>query len=98
MNIFPEGFFPFVLIGLVVGWIIGMLFKDGGYSRLGDLLLGIVGAVIGGFLVGLILGIHQNMFATISITSILLALFGSVITVTIVRLVTRSIHLRRRTE
>ena len=40
----------FLIIGLVAGWLAGVLVKGRGFGLLGDLLVGIVGALIGGFL------------------------------------------------
>jgi uncharacterized membrane protein YeaQ/YmgE (transglycosylase-associated protein family) len=40
----------FVLIGIVAGWIAGMVLRGHGFGLVGDLIVGIVGAVVGGFL------------------------------------------------
>jgi uncharacterized membrane protein YeaQ/YmgE (transglycosylase-associated protein family) len=40
----------FILIGLVAGWLAGMLVKGGGFGVIGDIAVGVVGAVLGGFL------------------------------------------------
>ncbi|MBI2884562.1 MAG: GlsB/YeaQ/YmgE family stress response membrane protein [Candidatus Omnitrophica bacterium] len=39
-----------LLIGLVAGWLAGLLMKGRGFGALGNILVGIVGAVIGGWL------------------------------------------------
>lgn len=44
----------FILIGLVAGWLAGMLVKGGGFGVVGDIIIGVVGAVLGGFLFGLL--------------------------------------------
>ncbi len=36
-----------LIIGLVAGWLAGMLMRGSGYGLLMDLLLGLIGAVIG---------------------------------------------------
>ena len=38
----------FLLIGLVAGWLAGKIMKGSGYGIIGDLVLGIVGAFVGG--------------------------------------------------
>jgi uncharacterized membrane protein YeaQ/YmgE (transglycosylase-associated protein family) len=38
-----------VVIGAVVGWGAGRVFQGNGYGRLMDILMGIGGAVVGGF-------------------------------------------------
>lgn len=44
----------FLLIGLAAGWLAGKLTKGGGFGLLGNLIVGVIGAVLGGFLFGLI--------------------------------------------
>lgn len=43
-------FILFLIIGAIAGWIAGKLLRGGGYGLLGNLVVGIVGAVIGGHL------------------------------------------------
>jgi uncharacterized membrane protein YeaQ/YmgE (transglycosylase-associated protein family) len=40
----------FLIIGAVAGWIAGELVKGNGFGLVGNLVVGIVGALIGGFL------------------------------------------------
>jgi len=42
-----------LLIGAVAGWLAGQIMKGRGFGLLGNMLVGVVGAVIGGFLFGL---------------------------------------------
>lgn len=44
----------FLLIGLVAGWLAGLITKGSGFGLLGDLVIGVVGALLGGFLFSLI--------------------------------------------
>lgn len=37
-------------IGAVAGWLAGVIMSGGGYGLLGDIVIGIIGAFIGGFL------------------------------------------------
>ena len=39
----------FLLIGLVAGWLAGVLMKGGGFGLVGNIVLGVVGSVVGGF-------------------------------------------------
>jgi uncharacterized membrane protein YeaQ/YmgE (transglycosylase-associated protein family) len=43
-------FILFLLIGALAGWIAGKLLRGGGFGLIGNLVVGIVGAVIGGHL------------------------------------------------
>ena len=40
----------FILVGLVAGWRVGKLVKGGGFGIPVDIVVGVIGAVIGGFL------------------------------------------------
>ncbi len=40
----------FLLIGIVSGWLAGMISRGGGFGIWGDLITGIVGSFIGGYL------------------------------------------------
>ena len=43
-----------IVLGLVAGWLAGMLMRGGGYGLVGDIIVGLVGAFIGGILVNLL--------------------------------------------
>ncbi len=43
-------FIWFILIGAVAGWLAGQLVKGGGFGLVGDIIVGVIGALIGGFL------------------------------------------------
>jgi uncharacterized membrane protein YeaQ/YmgE (transglycosylase-associated protein family) len=40
----------FILIGLAAGWLAGQLVRGGGFGLLGDIIVGVIGALLGGFL------------------------------------------------
>jgi uncharacterized membrane protein YeaQ/YmgE (transglycosylase-associated protein family) len=44
----------FLVIGLVAGWLAGQIMKGSGFGLVGDLILGVVGAFIGGWLFSLL--------------------------------------------
>jgi uncharacterized membrane protein YeaQ/YmgE (transglycosylase-associated protein family) len=39
-----------VLVGLMAGWLAGRVMKDGGYGLKGDMVLGLVGSILGSVL------------------------------------------------
>lgn len=43
----------FCLIGVCAGWLAGQFVKGGGFGLVGDLIVGVIGAVLGGYLFGL---------------------------------------------
>ena len=57
--------------------------KGCGYGVVGDIVLGIVGALVGGFLTGLVLG--RDMVSGFNIESIVVAFIGAVILIAVSR-------------
>ena len=53
------GFLWFIIIGIVAGFVAGKLMRGGGFGILVNLVVGIIGAVLGGWVFGL-LGIHTT--------------------------------------
>ena len=39
-----------VLVGLIAAWLAGRLMKDGGYGLKGDMILGLVGSIVGSWI------------------------------------------------
>ena len=62
-----------IVIGLIAGWAAGKIMKGGGYGVVMDIVLGIVGAVVGGWLMGL-LGIYSGSL----LGTIIIAIIGAV--------------------
>ena len=70
-----------VLVGLIAGWAAGKIMKGSGYGTLTNILLGIVGAIVGGFLVRLV-G-FEPMGGPIS--SIVTATLGAIVLIAVAR-------------
>lgn len=45
-------FIWFAIIGIIAGWLAGQIMKGRGFGLLGNLVVGVIGAVIGGWLAG----------------------------------------------
>jgi len=75
-----------IVVGLIAGFLAGQVMRGGGYGIVGDMIVGIVGAVLGGFLAGALLN-SPNAVSGINITSIVVAFIGSVILIALLRLV-----------
>lgn len=75
-----------LLMGLIVGSITGFVMKSS-YPWYIDIILGIVGAGVGGWLSSLLLG--ADLTTGFNLTSVIVAVIGAVIVVSLVRLVTR---------
>ncbi len=44
--------FTFLVVGLVAGWLAGQFMKGGGYGVVTDVVLGVLGSVVGGWIFG----------------------------------------------
>lgn len=80
------GFLWFLLVGLIAGWLAGMLVKGGGFGVIGDMVVGVVGALIGG-LIFTSLGVSSGGGM---IGSIIVATIGAIILIFILRIVKRA--------
>lgn len=76
----------FILIGLVAGWLAGMLVKGGGFGVIGDIVVGILGALIGGFLFSS-LGVSAGGGL---LGSVIVATIGAIVLIVILRLIKRA--------
>ena len=41
------GFITWIVVGLIAGWLAGQVMKGGGYGVIVDIILGILGGVLG---------------------------------------------------
>ena len=78
------GILSWIVLGLVAGFLAGQFMKGGGYGIVGDIVLGIIGAVLGGWLSSALLGIDVNGFNPVSV---LIAFIGACIVIAITRMV-----------
>jgi uncharacterized membrane protein YeaQ/YmgE (transglycosylase-associated protein family) len=45
-----HGIFAWIIIGLLAGWLTGKIMKGSGFGFIMDMVIGLVGALIGGFI------------------------------------------------
>jgi uncharacterized membrane protein YeaQ/YmgE (transglycosylase-associated protein family) len=63
----------FLLVGIAAGWLAGKIMKGSGYGLVGDLVVGVVGAFVGVWVLGL-LGISSGGILGLLLASIVGAL------------------------
>ena len=76
----------FLFIGGVIGWVAGLIIRGRGFGILGDIVIGIVGAMFGGWMadvLGLSIGSSLGLF--------LMAVVGAVVLVGLTRFVVRHV-------
>jgi uncharacterized membrane protein YeaQ/YmgE (transglycosylase-associated protein family) len=81
-----HGLIAWIIIGVVAGWITGKLMKGSGYGFFMDMIVGLVGALVGGF-VSSSLGFGGASQHGLTM-SIVIAVIGAVILTALLRLVT----------
>jgi uncharacterized membrane protein YeaQ/YmgE (transglycosylase-associated protein family) len=65
------GFIAWIVVGLIAGWLAGVVMKGGGYGILVDIILGILGGFLGGWIFGLLgIGAGGGMIGSIIVAFI----------------------------
>src|SRR5919108_4690842 len=89
-----------VLVGLVAGFLASHVVSGHGYGVFGDIIIGILGALVGTFVLGGIISTYVlgplGVAAGTLLGQIILAFIGAVIVLAILRLVTYRGGYRRR--
>ena len=85
MHISNEGIIVILFVGLVAGWLAGKIVRGTGFGIIGDILVGIAGALVASFLFPK-LGIHLG---TGLVSEIIYSAIGAIMLLLIVRLVRR---------
>ena len=78
-----EGLLILLLVGVIAGWLAGLLVQGGGMGLLGDMIIGVAGAFVGGLLLPQ-LGVHLGSGMVASIAN---ATIGAVLLLFLIRLV-----------
>ncbi len=90
----PGNIFAWILAGLLAGWLAGLVVRGRGFGCLGDILLGIVGAFLGAFILSLlpvsVPGSTLGFFETVVV-----AFLGALLLAAIGRLIGGSRHQTR---
>jgi uncharacterized membrane protein YeaQ/YmgE (transglycosylase-associated protein family) len=76
-------FVLFILIGLIAGALAGRVVSGHGYGVLGDIVVGVLGAFLGGWMFATFLGVGGAGF----LMSLFVAFIGAVVLLWMVRLV-----------
>jgi uncharacterized membrane protein YeaQ/YmgE (transglycosylase-associated protein family) len=83
MNLSNESLLVIVLVGIVAGWAAGKIVDGGGFGLIGDLIVGIVGAFIGDWLLP-----RLNIHLGVGIIALIInATLGAVVLLAIIRVV-----------
>jgi uncharacterized membrane protein YeaQ/YmgE (transglycosylase-associated protein family) len=74
-----------IVMGAIAGWLSGQVMKGRGSGLRGDIVVGVAGGLIGGFLVVLVFQV-PNAVNGLNLTSTLVAFLGAVVLIIVVRM------------
>ncbi|GAA6180989.1 MULTISPECIES: GlsB/YeaQ/YmgE family stress response membrane protein [unclassified Shimia] len=78
-----SGIFSAVIIGGLAGWLAAKIIRGGGFGLIGNVLLGIGGAILANFVLPMVgIGLGSGFFS-----SVLTAMLGAAVVLVIIRLV-----------
>lgn len=78
------GIILWIVFGAIVGWLASVIMKtDGAQGTGGDIVLGIIGSIVGGFLMG---ALGQSGVTGFNLYSLMVAVIGSVVVIYLGRL------------
>jgi len=78
----PGGVISWLVVGLIAGWLAGLVMKGGGYGVLGDIIVGLIGSFLGGLLMGIFVEGSAQFWG-----SIVVAFIGACVLIALVRLI-----------
>jgi uncharacterized membrane protein YeaQ/YmgE (transglycosylase-associated protein family) len=77
-----RGLIGWLLIGLLAGWLAGKMARGRGFGCIGDILIGLIGSVVGGWIFTQLGISHENTF----LYSLAAATIGAVLLVSVAHL------------
>jgi uncharacterized membrane protein YeaQ/YmgE (transglycosylase-associated protein family) len=78
------GLLSWLVVGLVAGWLANQVMRGGRGNAATDIVVGILGALVGGFLAGELFGV-PNAVSGINVTSIVVAFLGAIVAIAVIR-------------
>ena len=79
------GILAWIVVGLIAGWLAGELMRGSGFGLVGNIIVGIVGALLGGFLATALFNV-ANPLSGINLPTLILAFVGAVVLLALLRL------------
>ncbi len=80
-----QSLIVFLIIGVVAGFLAGKVMKGGGFGLLGDLVLGVIGAFVGGWLFGMLGILPVGLLGTL-----ISATVGAIVLLFLIRLIKKA--------
>ena len=78
------GILTWIIVGLIAGWLAGVFMRSG-FGLVGDLIIGVVGALLGGFLASMLFHV-ANPISGFNIQTLFVAFLGAVLVIVVLRI------------
>lgn len=72
------GILAWIVVGLIAGWLAGELMRGAGFGVVGNIIVGIVGALLGGFLASALFNVADPLTG-FNISTLIIAFLGAVV-------------------
>ena len=72
------GLLAWLVIGAIVGWLAGIAIRGRGSGLLSNIVIGVIGALIGGWIAGSVFNIHDPI-SGFNLTTLTVAFLGAVV-------------------
>ncbi len=79
-----ESLLIFLIVGAIAGWLAGVIVRGAGFGLVGDMVVGVIGSFIGGWLFANFHVVQEGLLGTL-----LGATVGAVVLLFVVRLIRR---------
>jgi len=77
----PQSVITWIIVGLIAGWLAGTVSRGRGFGCLADIILGMVGAILGGWIflkLGILGGGLLYSIAAATVGAVILVAFASI--------------------
>jgi uncharacterized membrane protein YeaQ/YmgE (transglycosylase-associated protein family) len=81
------GILAWIILGLIAGFLASAVMRGGGYGLVGDVIIGIVGALLGGFIFSVLGGSGVTGF---NLYSLFVAFIGACVLIALLRAISGS--------
>lgn len=72
------GLLTWIVVGAIAGWLAGLFMKGAGFGLIGNIIIGVLGAIVGGWLAGAVLNV-PDAISGFNLATIGVAFVGAVI-------------------
>jgi uncharacterized membrane protein YeaQ/YmgE (transglycosylase-associated protein family) len=79
------GILSWIIVGLIAGFLAGQVMRGGGYGLIGDIIIGVLGGLLGGWIAFYFFDIGDTM-SGINAMSILVAFAGAILLILVLRM------------